>query len=205
MKNYLLLISLVVVLAGCAGKQETIRYYTIDTYDLSVADTVEAVTYDPLPYSVEIVDFTVSGPYNDNRIALRTHTNELQYFHFHHWAEMPASMIRFFTWRVISETGLFEHAALRMSATIPDYLITGVIHGIERIDLDNDEAGARVSGGFELVYVRDGKTIVSHPYSTVVPFAANAPMNLFAREISGILYTELHAFVRLIATELDRK
>jgi ABC-type uncharacterized transport system auxiliary subunit len=204
MKNFLLLLALVFILAGCAGKQETIRYYTIDTYNLTVADTVEAVMYDTLPYTVEIVDFTVSGPYNDNRIALRTHTNELQYFHFHHWAEMPASMIRFFTWRVVSETGLFEQAALRMSATIPDYLITGVIHRIERIDMDNDEAGARVSGGFELVYVRDGTTIVSHPYNTVVPFAANAPMNHFAREIGGILYTELHMFVRLIANELER-
>ncbi len=185
------------LLVGCASEQRTIKYYTIDRYTIEPQDTVAVGAATPLPYIVEVVDFTVAGPYNDTRIALRTDSHELEYYHYHQWAEPPSRAIRYYVWRVVHDANVFQVCQLRVAAGSPQLLVTGSINKLERVD-DGEDAGAFVDGVLDLVNVRENRIVLSHRFNTFVPFPANTPMNVFANEVGSILFEETYAFIEKI-------
>jgi ABC-type uncharacterized transport system auxiliary subunit len=195
MKN--IIIVFVLLLAGCAGQQRAIKYYTLDSYPIDPQEMSEPIRRTPLPYVVEVLDFPVSGPYNDTRIALRTGSNELEYFHYHQWAETPGASVRYFVWRVLSDADLFETCQLRVAVTAPQFIVTGAVNRLERTDTE-DEAGALVNAVFQLLDVRENRMIVSHDFNNFRPFSRNAPMNIFAQEVTNIFREELHVFIEKI-------
>jgi ABC-type uncharacterized transport system auxiliary subunit len=192
-----IIIVFVLLLAGCAGQQRAIKYYTIDSYTIDQPELSERTYRTPLPYVVEVLDFSVSGPYNDTRIALRTGSNELEYFHFHQWAEMPGAAVRYFIWRVLSDADLFETCQLRVAVAAPQFIVTGAVNRLERTDI-GDEAGAQVNAVFQLLDVRENRMIVSHDFNNFRPFSRNAPMNIFAQEVTNIFREELYVFIEKI-------
>jgi ABC-type uncharacterized transport system auxiliary subunit len=192
-----IIIVFVLLLAGCAGQQRAIKYYTIDSYTIDQPELSERAHRTPLPYVVEVLDFSVSGPYNDTRIALRTGSNELEYFHFHQWAEMPGAAVRYFIWRVLSDADLFETCQLRVAVAAPQFIVTGAVNRLERTDIE-DEAGVQVNAVFQLLDVRENRMIVSHDFNNFRPFSRNAPMNIFAQEVTNIFREELYVFIEKI-------
>lgn len=197
MRNYIYVFITVFLLAGCAGEQRAIKYYTIDSYAIEPPETADIHFDEPLPYIVEVADFTIAGPYNDSRIALRTDSNELEYYHYHQWAETPGHAVRYFIWRILHDAGIFEVCQLRLTVRTPQYVVTGAINRIERVDVEG-EAGAYIDGAVDLVDVRENRILVSHRFDTLAPFAANASMNVFAREVNNILQNETHVFIEKI-------
>ncbi len=197
MNKYMVIILSALLFTGCAGEQRAIKYYTIDSFAIGLPDTVKIGTSTPLPYVVEVLDFSIAGPYNDARIALRTDSHELQYYHYHQWAETPGAAVRYFVWRMLNEAEVFEVCQLRVAVSAPQLIVTGAVNQLERMDVGG-EAGAHVNAVLQLVDVRENRILVSHDFSTFRPFPANAPMNVFAREVKSILGDEMHAFIEKI-------
>jgi len=202
MKNYIAAVLVLLFLTGCIGEQRATRYYTIDSYILSSPDISTIETQEPLPYIVEVVDFSIAGPYNDSRIALRTESNQLEYYHYHQWAENPARAIRYFVWRVLNEANVFEVCQLRLTVSSPQYLVTGAVNRIERVD-HGEESGALVDGVLDLVDVRENRVLLSHRFETFSPFPDDAPMNVFAQEVSSIFHDETYTFIEKINNLFD--
>lgn len=194
MKNCTLVVLSILLLTGCAAEQRTIRYYTIDAFALTPLNREDRVQRPPLPFVVEVGDFSTAGPYNDTRIALRTEANEIQYFYFHQWAELPGQAVRYFVWRVLNEERVFDVCQLRFSVTVPQLIVTGAINQLERIDMD-DRTGANINMSFELVDMREQRVLVVHDFRRMVPFPAHAPMNIFANEVSRVLLEEVQSFI----------
>ena len=197
MKNSICIAFVFLMLAGCASEQRTTRYYTIDSFAFTPQDTIKVDIEEPLPYIVEVVDFSIAGPYNDSRIALRTESNELEYYHYHQWAENPARSIRYYVWRVLHDANIFEVCQLRLTVSSPQFIVTGAVNKIERVD-HGGESGAYVNGSLELVNVRENRVVLSHRFDSFSPFPDNAPMNVFAREVSAIFQNETSAFIEKI-------
>ncbi len=194
MKNKIIFMLLFLFIAGCAGQQRSIKYYTLDSYDITLPDSIEPGRETPLPFVVEVIDFSIAGPYNDARIALRTDSNELEYYHYHHWAESPGHAVRYFIWRILHDAQMFEVCQLRLTVTAPQFVVTGAINKLERVDVEG-EAGAHVDGVIDFVDVRNNRIILSHRFSTFAPFTDNAPMNVFAQEVSVIFRDEVFTFI----------
>jgi ABC-type uncharacterized transport system auxiliary subunit len=195
MRKTIIFLTCILFLAGCAGKQRSILYYTIDSYSLTPPDTVQIPLKEPLPYIVEVIDFAIAGPYNDARIALRTDSNELEYYHYHQWAETPGNAVRYFVWTILHGAGIFEVCQLRLTVTAPQLIVTGAINKLERVDIDG-EAGARVQGVIELVDVRNNRIILSHRFDAFSPFENHTPMNVFANEINNLFSNEMYTFMK---------
>lgn len=194
MRKTIIFLTCILFLAGCAGKQRAIVYYTIDSYTMTPPDTVKALIEEPLPYIVEVIDFSIAGPYNDTRIALRTDSNELEYYHFHQWAETPVNAIRYFVWNILHDARIFEVCQLRLTVTAPQFIVTGAINTLERVDIEG-EAGAHIDGVIDLVDVRGNRIILSHRFNTFSTFEVHAPMNVFAHEINNMFSNEIYTFM----------
>lgn len=194
MKHTIILIAALLLFAGCAGEQRAIKYYTIDSYVIAPPDTIAIGLEAPLPYVVEIIDFSIAGPYNDARIALRTGSNELEYYHYHHWAETPGHAVRHFVWKILHDARVFDVCQLRLTVTAPQFVVTGAINKLERMDVEG-EAGALVDGVFDFVDVRTKRIIISHRFNTFTSFADNASMNVFAQEVGAIFSNEVFTFI----------
>lgn len=197
MNKYIIIIVSIFLFSACASEQRAIKYYTIDTYALEPSDTVTYGNGATLPYVVEVLDFSVAGPYNDTRIALRTDSHELQYYHYHQWAESPAAAVRYFVWRYLNTAEVFDVCQLRVTLSAPQLIVTGAVNQLERMDVGG-HSGAYVNAVFQLVDVRENRILVSHDIDTYRPFDDNAPMNVFAREVKSIFGDEMKAFVEKI-------
>lgn len=203
MRNLFILFTLFIFLS-CSSKQVVPKYYILENYSISdkelPADSLEIST---LPYIAEIRSFNVSKAYNQSRIALRTNSNELNYFYFHHWADLPGSAVTYFTWKRVHDSGLFKICEIRMFDHEPRYHIDGLIEQIERIDMKGNSS-AHLKMSMDLTDAKTGELVLRHSFDTYIPMKGSASMNVFAKNVSQILTGEINSFINRIYTTLKQ-
>jgi ABC-type uncharacterized transport system auxiliary subunit len=197
-KNLGLLFAIVVLLSSCAGEQIITKYYILDS-PTSYSDSL-LVPY--IPCKVRINPFSISEAYNQLRIALKTRSHELNYYYYNNWADNPADAIRYFSWKRIKDSGLFEMCELRLTDQIPDLYINANIHQIERMDLKKEHA-AHLNMTFELLEVKTGRSLVIHEFDRSETFDKASGMNVFAESLSRILARETDLFLLKIITVMN--
>jgi ABC-type uncharacterized transport system auxiliary subunit len=154
------------------------------------------------PYIVRVDRFNISKAYNQDRIALRTKSNEIVYYYYNNWAENPSSAIRYFVWEKIKEYNIFKATELNDIELSPQFVIGGTISQIERVAYDNKHA-AHIKMILEFTDYKSVKTIVLHQFDRSSDMDENASMNLFASEISRILNEECNSFIKKICSQLN--
>ncbi len=155
-----------------------------------------------IPFVVRVDRFNISKAYNQDRIALRTKSNEIVYYYYNNWAENPSSAIRYFIWEKIKGSNIFNTAVLNDIELAPQFVIGGTIKQIERVAYDERHA-AHIKVVLELIDQNSGKTIVLHSFDRSSDINENASMNLFASEISRILNEECNSFIKKICSQLN--
>ncbi len=200
--KYLIILFSIFILLSCSSKQVVTKYYILENYSITDDDIqVDSLEITTLPYIVEIRPFIVAKAYNQSRIALRTNSNELNYFYFHHWADLPGSAVTFFTWKRIHDSGLFKICEIRLFDHEPRYQINGLVEQIERIDMKKNSS-AHLKMTMDLTDAKSGELILRHSFDTFVPMKGSAGMNVFARNVSQILTNEVNSFINQIYTTL---
>ncbi len=190
----ILLCALVILASGCSSEQRIIKYYTFDGNRLSPPPDTVVYVPESFPYAAAVGRFTIAGPYNQNRIALRTGTNELQYYYYHHWADLPAPAATISVWQQIKRSGVFRSCEMHLYDVLPDFEIMGTIHRIERLDYEG-RGGAHLSMTMELFDVRAERVAVTHSFDETADLGTREAMNSFAREISRLLHEETNQFI----------
>ena len=193
----LFLIGLALLVFSCAGERIINKYYILKTEELSGDMESKEFNVSRLPYNVEIKDFTISAPYNQNRIALRTKSNEIEYYFYHQWADLPQTALTFFVWQTIRSAGLFRNIDKVIFETRPDYVISGTIYQVERVHME-DKSNAHLNMELELINTKNNEPIITHSFDRSLPLEENAPMNEFALKISRILQEETKTFIHKI-------
>jgi len=188
------------LLISC-GKDAVIKRYFILDYPPTLTETTKT---DVLPFHVKIEPFQIARSYNQDRIALRTRSNELQYYYHNNWAESPASAVRYFIWQKLKQCGFFQSCEMSIGEISPDYFVTGTISRIERLVREDDHA-AHLKMILELKEINTGKTALVFSFDRSEPIEDDAKMNEFAQMISKILNEQSIIFIEQLYEALSVK
>jgi len=200
MKTWLgaILILFIILTTACTKKQIVTKYYTLDSY--VTADS--SVSADPvLPLTVRIKNFHISDSYSQNRIVVRTNSNEISYYYYHKWAEGPDEAIRLIVWKQIKKSNIFESCLLYSQENRQDYYIVAFIDQIERIDIE-DQYAAHLKMTLEYFKTDKSVALINHSFDRYLPLEEGSNMNLFAQNIKTILSEEITVFIYKIRKQL---
>ena len=202
-KVILLILFLILIIYSSCGSNSVIQRNFVLDYDSSVKNDEDfASDCTSFPFVVRVDLFNISRAYNQDRIALRTKSNEIIYYYYNIWAENPSTAIRYFVWEKIKGCNYFKTTILNDLELTPQFIISGTISQIERVAYD-DKHAAHIKMILEFTDQNSGKTLVLHSFDRSSKIDENAGMNLFAREISRILNEECNNFFKKICSQLN--
>lgn len=178
----LVLLTAVLFFMTCSKRITTRRYYVLELTNLPAFLRPDSTLFS---IKVDVRDFRVARAFDQTRIALRTNSNELDYYFYHHWAAKPSLSVADFVYDLIAAKKLFT-GYFRGISYNPDYLITGDIKSIERIQ-ERHAAYAHVHMVIELIDADTEQVVVRYEDDQRVPVEPARSMNTFARVSSQIL------------------
>ncbi len=196
MKPYIItIISFILLLTSCISEKKIIRkYYTLeipeDTYNIA-PDTLNLI-----PGKCEIGRVNINPVYEKNQIVNRNKSHEITYYMYHQWAVRPDEAIREILNEYMQNKRLFENVSTRFSRSIPDYRFETSVNGLEIVEIDKSFL-AHVSLDFVLILNTSDSILIRHQADRTEPLKKK-DMNLFALEVSNILFEELEIFTELI-------
>jgi len=196
MKPYSIIsVSFIILLISCMSEKTIIRkYYTLeipgDKY-ISVPDTSPVI-----PGKCEIGRVDINPVYGRNQIVNRNNSNEITYYMYHQWAVRPDEAIREVLHEYLQKRKLFETVSTRFNRSIPDYILETSVNDLEIIEIDKSFS-AHVNVEFLLVLNSTDSILVQHKADRAEPLKQKN-INLFASEVSNILFEELEVFANLI-------
>ncbi|NKB66872.1 MAG: hypothetical protein GKR89_07425 [Candidatus Latescibacteria bacterium] len=156
------------------------------------------------PYSglVHLKNFNVEGAYNQVKIINRISPYELRLDPFHSWADRPRDMVTAAVAQYLSQAQLFTQLARDTDwlDRPPDYVITGTLEALERID-SNDPWYARLVLSMELEDRDSGQVIWRDQITTDDELQVyNEDMKFTVEAFSQILQRGMEDFI----AEIDR-
>jgi ABC-type uncharacterized transport system auxiliary subunit len=182
------------ILTNCAKKALIRKYYVLQT--TNTLSQNESGTNNPLPLKVDIRDFQTAKAFDQTRIAVRTESHEMNYYFYHHWAVKPSITIADIIYSIVDGSGLFQRT-YRGYSSDSNFIITGYIHEIERIDMKKHKA-AHIRMSFELIDTETSSPVIRYELEKEVKFNKDKSMNRFANILSEILQTETEKFIHKI-------
>ncbi|MCD4692323.1 MAG: ABC-type transport auxiliary lipoprotein family protein [Calditrichales bacterium] len=189
----ILTVFMITILLFSCSKERALKKYFILEYSTEAKETLfDTLNIATLPYIVQVNLFTICKAYDQNRIAVRSKSNEINYYFYNNWAQNPASAIRYFIWKQLKEADLFQICEMRLLDIQPQYQISGVVDQIERTDMENNFS-AHLKMTIEFSDISSGKVLVKHSFDHYIPIDESSCMNTFAFKISQILARETNA------------
>ncbi len=153
-----------------------------------------------IPGTCEIRQVIVNRVYDNREIANRSDSHEITYYMYHQWAVRPAEAMHQLLYEFLSEAGLFEAIYKRYNRDVPDYLFEAKVNDIEVVE-KGETFSAHLNISFSLVDNSNNNVILSHQADRMEAIKRK-DINLFASELSSILFEELVTFELLLR---DRK
>ncbi len=178
-----------ILLPGCSKKALIRKYYVIEAQNESPFN----LQVEPLPFSVDVRDFYVSKAFEQARIAVRSESHELDYYFYHYWAVRPSAAIADIIHSLIVRENIFR-SCRRGYTQAPDFIITGQIYALERVENRNQKA-AHVSGIIELVDAKTENPVVRYEFDQTQELLEDQSMNGFARYMSNIIMDVTRTFL----------
>lgn len=191
----ILSLALLVLMTDCAKKAMIRKYYVLET--TSSKDRRIPHFVRTLPFRVEVRDFRVDRAFDQNRIAVRSASNELDYYFYHYWAVRPPVSVADLVYQVLDRTQLFQRLT-RVYSITSDYIVSGQISNIERVDQEK-QTSAHIAGTIELIDAKSDITVLRYEFDQSMPMAKDRSMNRFAALISEMVFQESEAFSRKLA------
>ena len=196
MKSFCIIItSFIFLLTSCISEKNIIRKY----YTLEIPEDINIVIPDSskaIPGKCEIGRIDINPVYEKNQIVNRNESNEITYYIYHQWAVRPDEAIREMLQEYLHKKKLFENVSKRFARSIPDYIFETSVNDLEIIEI-NKSFTAHVNIDFRLVDNNSDSILIRHQADRTEPLKQKN-INLFAREVSNILFEELEVFAELI-------
>jgi len=190
-RTWLLLGALTGVLVlGCSKSAILRKYYVLESH--TAIDTTAVRSSSPLPVKVDVRDFTVAKAFDQTRIAVRTNTNELNYYYYHLWAVRPATAIADVVYERTNRLRLFQRCVRGFSVG-PDYYISGQIMALERVQSAKKEY-AHLQGTLSIYDARTELPVLERDFERTLELKDKS-MNGFAGACSRILESETALFL----------
>ena len=192
MKQYIIIIiASMLILSSCISEKRVVRKY----YTLEIPEEVNITKYDiaaSVPGKCEIEQVSVNSVYAKNQIVNRNDSHEITYYMYHQWAVRPDEAIRELLYTYLDNKNLFGRIATRFSMSVPEYRMETSISRLEIIE-GKKFFSAHIKLKLELVLNKNDSILISHHADRTEPLKRK-DLNLFAGELSNILYEELEMF-----------
>lgn len=159
-------------------------------------------TEQAFPLEVDVRDFQVSRAFAQTRIALRTESNEINYFYYHHWAIRPSYAVADQVYNILNQKALFAKCTRGISHE-PDYRIEGNVQAIERNHM-NDSQSAHLVMTMQFTDTESSLSHVQHRFDRSLPLDDKS-MNNFAEKMSQIILEETLSFSQQIKAFLQNE
>lgn len=204
MKKLISALLLVLLINSCSSESVTVKYYLLDKQSLPAqkANSNANTSYQQLAYNVQIQSVDVAKAYDQTKIAMRTKSNEIKYFYYHTWAELPSSAFANFILKEFKESKLFQTADFNFYRKEANYYVTTNVYQLERIHFEDNYA-AHLKMSFELKNVKTGNSEVSHSFDKYLPIEESDAMNIFVQKINDTLEKETKLFIAKINKVLN--
>jgi len=177
---------------GCGSRSTQVRkYYLLE--NKSPLDLELMGVYEPFAYNADLKDFVVTAPYEDQRIPLRSESNELIYYYYHYWGVRPGEAVTQMVQDIFTRGGIFKKLT-RNGNEHADVVITGEISAMERVRVKKAEF-AHLAGRMIFKDGRTGQILVNYDFDRRVELKKNRSMNAFAETISKALFDETEEFI----------
>ena len=181
----------------CSKKVAVRRYYVIELPAVVMSTFADSTQF---ARKVDVRDFQIASAFDQTRIALRTDTNELDYYYYHHWAVRPSKAVADFVYDMLVQMKLFSNVGRDISYN-PDYLITGDVKSIERIHI-RKKSYAHVYIILNFVDAETEEVLVHYQDDQTVLLNPDGGMNTFSRKISEITADINLAFLQQVENYL---
>lgn len=200
--RYLFLFLLAAFLTvSCGHKALTRKYYVLEVQNFNPNNSAETkFQYD---YKVDVRDFHVARAYDQSRIAVRTASNEMNYYYYHHWAAKPTYAVTDLVFDLIEQQKLFTRCARGITYN-PDYIIFAQVKSFERIQ-KNKMAEAHVHILFNFLDASTEIPVVQFEADRYAILQPDLKMNTFAQTISQVISEMTHEFVTKVLEYLQEK
>lgn len=199
-----LLSLLMFLVSGCTSKRILKKYYVLEP-DLTPV-LADSVHYQPLPYSVLVNSFTVRPVFKSRQIALRSRSNELQYFVYHVWGEPLDEALRFFIWRRLEILKVFRQSSIELTNAAPQYMIDGMVDLLEwqKPMGKIKKPVAHIQMVLDFKDFRTGKILVEYAFDHSEFLPKKSSMNDFVVAVNRILNQEVDVFIQKIILKMKK-
>ena len=168
-----LLLSSLIILAGCSGKMRYPSYYTLNLPappDPPAAEDAKA--------TVAIREFTAPGYLRRGAIVFKTSPESVGFYQYQRWAVDPCDFVTDSMRDRFTATGLFAHVKRYDGRPDAQYLVTGRLEKLEEIDYD---------GGVKVVVAISAQMIKVDTGATVWAKAVTKVGNVEKRDASAVV------------------
>jgi len=177
---------------GCGSRSTMVRkYYLLE--NKTPLDLKLMGVYEPFGYNAELKDFIVATPYEDQRIALRSESNELIYYFYHYWGVRPGEAVTRMVQDIFSRGAIFKKLTRNVNEHA-DVVISGEISALERVRIKKAEY-AHLAGRMTFKDGRTGQVLVDYDFDRRFELKKNKSMNAFAETLSKALFDETEEFI----------
>jgi ABC-type uncharacterized transport system auxiliary subunit len=156
-----LLLSSLIILAGCSGKMRYPSYYTLNLPappDPPAADDAKA--------TVAIREFSAPAYLRRGTIVFKTSPESVGFYTYQRWAVDPCDFVTDSMRDRLSATGLFAHVKRYDGRPDAEYLVTGRLEKLEEIDYD-DGVKVVVAISAQMIRFDTGATVWTKAVSKV--------------------------------------
>ena len=168
-----LLLSSLIILAGCSGKMRYPTYYT-----LNLPAPPDPLASEDAKATVAIREFTAPAYLRRGAIVFKTSPESVGFYQYQRWAVDPCDFVTDSVRDRFSATGLFAHVKRYDGRPDAEYLVTGRLEKLEEIDYD---------GGVKVVVAISAQMIKVDTGATVWAKAVSKVGNVEKRDASAVV------------------
>ena len=148
-----LLLSSLIILAGCSGKMRYPSYYT-----LNLPAPPDPPATEDSKATVAIREFSAPAYLRRGTIVFKTSPESVGFYQYQRWAVDPCDLVTDIVRDRLSATGLFAHVKRYDGRPDAEYLLTGRLEKLEELDYDGG-AKVVVAISAQMIKVDTGATV----------------------------------------------
>jgi ABC-type uncharacterized transport system auxiliary subunit len=192
-----LLLSSLIILAGCSSKMRSPNYYTLNLPappDPPASENAKA--------TVAIREFSAPGYLRRGQIVFKTSPEAVGFYAYQRWAVDPCEFVTDSMQDRLTATGLFAHVKRYDGRADAEYLVTGRLERLEEIDYD---------GSVKVVVAMSAQMIRFDTGATVWTKAVTKTGNVEKRDVpavvsamSNAMDSAMQELLNPLSTEMSR-
>lgn len=196
---FIVLVCGIFLILSCSQKQPMRKYFIFEftSQDFPAIQRTDTT----FNYIVDVRDFRVARAFDQTRMVVRTQSNELKYYYYHHWAVRPSYAVADLVYDYFDYQRLFNELYRGISYN-PDFIISGQVRSIERLQTKVGDI-AHINIVLKLQSAEDETTVMSHE-ATLTEKLDDQSMNGFVHTLNKNLLFTLEQFKRKIIDYLGK-